>query len=202
MGIMHTLPINLTPSPWQEPCPCWSFVGHMSVLTNKKGQPQRVDLGFLAPRVGFEPTTLRLTEALTWGNVLSELSKPLLKCVRPVVSPLRPLTEYQRFRSFRRALVGHLSVVLSVTMSVKFRLRMAVENREGKEEAMQYTSRGMRRRRNTDKWEITLSHKDPITGEQVRSFHTIEAKTEKQAERKRDELILELERKGSGFWIC
>ena len=82
-------------------------------------------------------------------------------------------------------------------MSVKFRLRMAVENREGKEEAMQYTSRGMRRRRNTDKWEITLSHKDPITGEQVRSFHTIEAKTEKQAERKRDELILELERKGA-----
>lgn len=62
---------------------------------------------------------------------------------------------------------------------------------------MQYTSRGMRRRRNTDKWEVTLSHKDPITGEQVRSFHTIEAKTEKQAERKRDELILELERKGA-----
>lgn len=53
---------------------------------------------------------------------------------------------------------------------------------------MQYTSRGMRRRRNTDKWEITLSHKDSITGEQVRSFHTIETKTEKQAERKRDEL--------------
>ena len=34
---------------------CWSRVG----LTNKKGQPQRVDLVFLAPRVGFEPTTLR-----------------------------------------------------------------------------------------------------------------------------------------------
>lgn len=74
---------------------------------------------------------------------------------------------------------------------------MAVENREGKEEEMQYTSRGMRRRRDTDKWEVTLSHKDPITGEQVRTFYTIEAKTEKQAQRKRDEPILELERKGA-----
>ena len=62
---------------------------------------------------------------------------------------------------------------------------------------MKYTSRGMRRRRNTDKWEVTLSHKDPITGEQVKSFHTIEAKTKKQAERKRDALILELERRGA-----
>ena len=61
---------------------------------------------------------------------------------------------------------------------------------------LNYTTRGIRRRRDSDKWEITLSHKDPITGEQVRSFHTIEAKTEKQAERKRDELILDLERKG------
>ena len=44
---------------------------------------------------------------------------------------------------------------------------------------MQYTTRGMRRRRNTDKWEVILSHRDPATGEQVPSYHTIEAKTEK-----------------------
>ncbi len=62
---------------------------------------------------------------------------------------------------------------------------------------MRYSSRGMRRRRNTDKWEVTLSHRDPITGKLVSSYHTVGAKTEKQAERKRDELILELERKGS-----
>lgn len=73
---------------------------------------------------------------------------------------------------------------------------MAVENRERKDETMKYTSRGMKRRRDTGKWEVTLSHKDSITGEQVRSFYTIEAKTEKQAQRKWDELILELERKG------
>jgi len=54
----------------------------------------------------------------------------------------------------------------------------------------------MRRRRNTDKWEVTLSHRDPVTGKQISSYHTVEAKTEKQAQRKRDELILELERKG------
>ena len=41
---------------------------------------------------------------------------------------------------------------------------------------MKYTSRGLRRRRNTDQWECTLSHKDPLTGEVLRSFHTIEAK--------------------------
>ncbi len=61
---------------------------------------------------------------------------------------------------------------------------------------MRYTSRGMRRRRNTDKWEVTLSHHDPVTGKQVSTYHTVKAKTEKQAQRKRDELILELERKG------
>ena len=62
---------------------------------------------------------------------------------------------------------------------------------------MRYTSRGMRRRRNTDKWEVTLSHKDPVTGERVTSYHTVEAKTERQAEKRRDELIMELERKGA-----
>ena len=28
---------------------------------------------------------------------------------------------------------------------------------------MRYTSRGLRRRRGTDQWEVALSHKDPIT---------------------------------------
>ena len=61
---------------------------------------------------------------------------------------------------------------------------------------MKYTSRGLRRRRNTDQWECTLSHKDPLTGKIVRSFHTIEAKTQRQAEKARDALIVELELKG------
>ena len=64
---------------------------------------------------------------------------------------------------------------------------------------MEYTSRGLKRRRNTDKWEVTLSHRDPLTGEQVPSYHTVEAKTRKRAERARDELILDLERKGGAY---
>ena len=57
----------------------------------------------------------------------------------------------------------------------------------------------MRRRRGTDKWEVTLSHTNPMTGETVRTFHTIEAKTERQAKRRRDELILDLERRGGAL---
>ena len=59
-----------------------------------------------------------------------------------------------------------------------------------------YTSRSLRRRRNTDQWECSLSHTDPVTGEVVRTYHTLVAKTQRQAERARDALILELERKG------
>ncbi|WP_051317826.1 site-specific integrase [Atopobium sp. oral taxon 810] len=59
-----------------------------------------------------------------------------------------------------------------------------------------YTSRGLRRRRNSDRWEAVLSHTDPVTGEVVRTFHTVEGKTRRQAERARDALILDLERKG------
>ncbi|MBQ9043531.1 MAG: hypothetical protein IJ111_12055 [Eggerthellaceae bacterium] len=50
---------------------------------------------------------------------------------------------------------------------------------------MNYTSRSMRRRRGTDKWEIALSHKDPLTDIIVTTYHTIEAKTEAQARKKR-----------------
>lgn len=59
-----------------------------------------------------------------------------------------------------------------------------------------YTSRGLRRRRNGDRWEAVLSHADPVTGEVVRTFHTVGGKTRRQAERARDALILELERRG------
>jgi hypothetical protein len=51
-----------------------------------------------------------------------------------------------------------------------------------------YTTRSMRRRRGTDKWEVTLSHTNPVTGETVRTYHAIGAKTQRQAERKRDAL--------------
>lgn len=61
---------------------------------------------------------------------------------------------------------------------------------------MNYTSRGLRRRRDSDKWEVKLSHKDPLSDEIVTSYHTIEAKTEAQARKKRDQLIRELNNRG------
>lgn len=64
---------------------------------------------------------------------------------------------------------------------------------------MRYMSRGLRRRRDTDKWEVILSHKGPVTGRAVTTYHTIEAKTEKQTQKKHNELMLELERKGSAI---
>lgn len=56
-----------------------------------------------------------------------------------------------------------------------------------------YTSRSLRRRRNTDQWECSLSHTNPVTREVVRAYHTLVAKTQRQAERARDALIVELE---------
>lgn len=50
-------------------------------------------------------------------------------------------------------------------------------------QSLRYTSRGLRRRNNTDKWEVTLSHVDPVTGETVRTFHTVDAKTKRGAEK-------------------
>lgn len=64
---------------------------------------------------------------------------------------------------------------------------------------MKYTSRGLKRRGDSDKWHVTLSHRDPLTGELVPSYHTVTARTEKQAAKRRDELILELERKGGAY---
>ena len=45
---------------------------------------------------------------------------------------------------------------------------------------MRYTSRGIRRRGEGNQWEVILSHKDPLTGEVVPTYHTITAKTKKQ----------------------
>jgi hypothetical protein len=70
-----------------------------------------------------------------------------------------------------------------------------VEN-VGRSIVMKYTSRGLRRRRDSDKWEVMLSHKDPLTGDLVATYHTITAKTPKAAARARDKLILEMEREG------
>ncbi|MBQ9001492.1 MAG: site-specific integrase [Eggerthellaceae bacterium] len=61
---------------------------------------------------------------------------------------------------------------------------------------MKYSSKGLRRRGDTDKWEVTLVHKDPLTGESVRSYHTVTARTEKQAERKKNDLIRLLDSQG------
>ena len=62
-------------------------------------------------------------------------------------------------------------------------------------QGLRYTSRGLRRRNNTDKREVTLSHVGPVTGETARTFHTVGAKTKKGAEKARDALIFGL---GSG----
>ena len=59
---------------------------------------------------------------------------------------------------------------------------------------MKYTSGGLKRRGDTNKRKVTLSRRDPLVGEQVRSFHTVEAKTQKRAEKASNELIRKLER--------
>ena len=44
-------------------------------------------------------------------------------------------------------------------------------------QGLRYTSRGLRRRNNTDKREVTLPHVDPVTGETARTSRTVDAKT-------------------------
>lgn len=63
-------------------------------------------------------------------------------------------------------------------------------------QSLRYTSRGLRRRNNTDKREVTLSHVDPVTGETARTFRTVGARTKKGAEKARDALIFRLESDG------
>lgn len=70
---------------------------------------------------------------------------------------------------------------------------MAVENSLGGDMNTRYTSSSLRRRRNTDQRECSLSHTNPVTGEVVRAYHTLVAKTQRQAERAHDTLIVELE---------
>ncbi len=61
---------------------------------------------------------------------------------------------------------------------------------------MEYTSRGLRRGGDTDQWEVTLSHKDPVTGEPERLYCTVRGRTRRAAEKARDELIVRLELEG------
>ena len=49
---------------------------------------------------------------------------------------------------------------------------------------MRHSTRRIRRRGNTDKWEVILTHKDPLTGELLPTYHTVEAATKKQAKKK------------------
>lgn len=67
---------------------------------------------------------------------------------------------------------------------------------------LNYTSRSLRRRGDTDKWEVCLSHHNPITGEAVRTFHTVTGKTQKQAEKARDALIVKLELEGGAVGMA
>ena len=60
---------------------------------------------------------------------------------------------------------------------------------------MKYKSRGLRKR-GDNSWQARISHLDPITGEQVTTYHTIRATSERQAKEKRDELLYKLESGG------
>lgn len=61
---------------------------------------------------------------------------------------------------------------------------------------MEYKPKSLRRRRNTNKWECTLVHTDPLTGEDVTTYHTVPGKTRNQAEQARCDLIVQLELEG------
>ena len=58
---------------------------------------------------------------------------------------------------------------------------MKTEWMEVEMQNLTYISRGLRRRRNSDRWEAVLSHADPVTSEVMRTFHTVEGKTRRQA---------------------
>lgn len=61
---------------------------------------------------------------------------------------------------------------------------------------MEFKPKSFRRRRNTNKWECVLTHTDPLSGEEVQAYHTIEGKTRKQAEQARCDLIVALQMEG------
>lgn len=72
-------------------------------------------------------------------------------------------------------------------------LLLAKTTRKGS--AMKYKSRGLRKRGDSS-WQARISHVDPLTGEQVTSYHTIKATSERQAKEKRDEPLYRLESGG------
>lgn len=63
---------------------------------------------------------------------------------------------------------------------------------------MEYTSRGLRRRGESNRWEVALSHINPITGLRTTTYHTVEGNTKIEAERNRNKLIKQLEKEGLG----
>ena len=87
-------------------------------------------------------------------------------------------------------------VAMVVTMVVTIWLWKTAK----KEKQMKYSGRGRRRRRNTDQWELRLLHKDPLTDEQVTTYHTITAKMPKQAEKAADEMIISMETNGYALY--
>ncbi|KXB62970.1 hypothetical protein HMPREF1868_00981 [Olsenella sp. DNF00959] len=65
---------------------------------------------------------------------------------------------------------------------------MAVEN--GRlEDRWSTRAGGLRRRGDTDQWEVTLSRRNPITGEPERLYCIARGRTRRAAEKARDELI-------------
>ncbi len=46
------------------------------------------------------------------------------------------------------------------------------------------SSRTKKWQRDTDKWDVTLSHRDPLSGGLVSTHHTVEAKIRKKARRR------------------
>lgn len=64
---------------------------------------------------------------------------------------------------------------------------------------MKYYTRAIRRREDTDQWEVRLMHRDPFTQEEVFSYHTVAAKTKKQAEKRREDLMFDMEMRGGAM---
>ena len=76
-------------------------------------------------------------------------------------------------------MVVRMVVRIVVRMVVRMVVTDAVENDGRRTMELKYTSRSLRRRRNTDQWECSLSHTDPVTGEVVRTYHTLVAKMQR-----------------------
>ena len=65
---------------------------------------------------------------------------------------------------------------------------------------LKYTTRSIRQRGAKEMWGITLSHKNPITGETVRTYHKVEAKDPQASreEARRADLGPEAQERGQG----